>query len=247
MKPFKSIKGAPNNPLEQLLCRGDVWRGHSQRFIPKLTFDTGFAPLNDALLNKGWPQSSLIEIGQQNMGGNSEWLLLTPALLSMTSGYIVLLNPPALPFAQGLLQAGISLDRLLMVKTNSKTDFLSSFVELVRTEACEAVMAWQPQQTLNYTELRKCLLAAADGKGLYVLFRHAQLLQQSSPAPLRLLTQLQPADLHVQIIKQRGLLQASQPQAIKLPLPQLWQEQPQHRLLDQTPYTKPRSSLDSET
>lgn len=227
-----NITDNPSVTLEQLLRRNDLWRGRSANFAPQLALDTGYAPLNTALLNKGWPLGSLIEICQRNLS-HSEWLLLTPALLATEAGYIVLLNPPARPFAQGLIQAGLDLDRLLIVQTRNKADFLASFSELVRSDACDAVLAWQPSQPLSYTELRKCLLATADGQGLYVLFRAAQMQQQSSPATLRLFTDIQAGGLHVRIFKQKGVMQQQQSQAITLPLPQAWLKQLPHYLLDQ--------------
>lgn len=223
---------SPSADLEQLLGRPDIWRGHARSFAPQAILHTGYPALNAGLATDGWPLSSLIEVCQQNLS-HCEWLLLTPALLKTTGGYIVLLNPPALPFAQALLQAGLDLERILIVQTTNKADFLASFLELIRAEACDAVLAWQPKQALSYTELRKCLLATADGSGLYVLFRPASMAQQSSPAVLRVLTELKAQDLQVTIVKQKGLLQSQQPRPINLTLPSLWQGLLPHRLLDQ--------------
>lgn len=206
--------------LAQLLRRSDVWRGYSQQSVPRAALDTGYVALNGAFLHGGWPLGCLIEVCQQS---HSEWQLLTPALRGTHTGYIVLLNPPSTPFAQGFIQAGIDLDRVLVVQAEQKADFLASFTELARAQACEAILAWQPKQALSYTELRKCLLAAADGCGLYVLFRDESNQKQSSPAVLRLSTNLQSVDLQVRIFKQKGLLQKHSTQPISLPLPAPWQ------------------------
>lgn len=231
-----AIKHCANNPsapmLEQLLRRGHVWRGHSHHFTSQIALDTGHEPLNSVLLNKGWPLGSLVEVCQQNRN-HSEWLLLAPALLKSSRGYLVLLNPPALPFAQGLIQTGVDLERVLVVKTKNKKEFLASFKELARSDACDALIAWQPQQTFSYTELRKCALAAAEGEGLYLFFRQEDAQQQSSPAGLRLKTELQKTDLQITVFKQKGVAQGQQSRAIKLPLPAAWHSLPPHRLLDQ--------------
>lgn len=219
--------------LEQLLHRGDIWRGCDQLPLPRAVADTGFSTLNAALLNHGWPLSSLIEVCQQNLS-HSEWLLLTPALRAAPGGYLVLLNPPATPFAQGLIQAGINLDHILIVQTRNKADFLASFSELARTESCDALLAWQPQQSLSYTELRKCLLATTEGRGLYVLFRPTSARQQSSPAVLRIGTEMRAHTLEVHIYKQKGVLQTVRLPTIQLPLPSSWQGLPAHRTLGQT-------------
>lgn len=216
--------------LAQLLRRNDVWRGHSQQLVPQAALNSGYEALNAAFLHGGWPLSCLIEVCQQSHG-HSEWQLMTPALRCTSTGYIVLLNPPATPFAQGFIQAGIDLERVLVVQAEQKTDFLASFTELARAEACEALLAWQPQRALSYTELRKCLLAAADGCGFYVLFRDESAQKQSSPAVLRLTTSLQPGDLQVHIFKQKGLLQKHLTHPISLPLSAPWQGlPPRHQL-----------------
>lgn len=232
----------PIPPIEQLLERGDIWRGHEQRFASQTAVDTGYPEFNEELLFKGWPVSSLIEVCQQNLT-HSEWLLITPALLKTSGGYIVLLNPPALPFCQALIQAGIDLERVLVVRAEKKTDFLACFFELARASACDVILAWQPRQALSYTELRKCLLASADGSGMYFLFRPATLRQQSSPSVLRILTELTATHLHITIFKQKGMLQNHNAKPIAILLPEFWQGLMAHNLFgkklsDETPLPK---------
>lgn len=194
--------------------------------------DTGHEALNQRLLQQGWPVGSLVEVCQENACGQGEWLLLGPALSRVTEGQIILLNPPALPLAQGLLQAGVDVNRLLVVKVEHKRQFLSSFVELARSASCSTLLAWSPKQPLTYTELRKCLLASSDRPGLYVLFRHLQARLQSSPAALRLIAQIGAEALEVNIFKQRGML-ARKTQSLALPLPASWQGAAPHSWLDQ--------------
>jgi protein ImuA len=229
MTTLSSGASAPAT-LEQLLRRQDIWRGYAQRVTPSLALPTGFEDLDAVLLNQGWPLGSLIEICQQG-STQADWCLLLQALLN-SQGLIVLLNPPELPFAQGLIQRGMDLERLVIVQCDGRANFLHSFVELCRSGACDAVLAWQPKQALTYTHLRKCLLAADEAQGLYVLFRSVSAQQQNSPAALRLVLDMHASELHVTIFKQRGMLQ-KQDCVLKLPLPQAWQPQLPHRLLIQ--------------
>lgn len=246
---MKSGKRNSTNPpsLEQLLQRGDIWRGQSKHVAPHTALETGHEDLNDGLLQRGWPLASLVEICQTGAlngpgypGGHTsavsqgEWLLLAPALRQLADGYTVLLNPPALPFAAGLIQMGIDLDRLLVVTTETKTDFLASFTELVRTDICVALLAWQPRPGLNYTELRKCQLACSNGKGVYFLFRPISVRQQSSPAAVRLRTQLHPTSMEIHIFKQKGSLNRADEKSIYLPLPEHWQPIAPHANLDRS-------------
>ncbi len=221
--------------LEQLLRRGDVWRGHSQVFTPGEVVSTGHATLDPKLVGRGWPLGSLVEVCLPeafNRHGcfGGEWPLLTPAIkIFCESGtFVTLLNPPALPFASGLIQLGIPLDQLLVTHAASRQDFIASFVELSRSRHCAALLAWQPRHYLNYTELRKCQLACAEQQGLYFLLRPHRSKNQSSPAPLRLLLQLQAENLRVDIFKQKGRFNSGE---AVISLPPNWLPQTAHREL----------------
>lgn len=212
----------PENPapvsLEQLLQRDDMWLGHSQRFTTRAAVETGYEQLNEGLLNHGWPLGSLVEVCQHGMQG--EWQLFTPALLQMP-GLVVLLNPPAVPFSQAFIQAGIDLERLIVVTASAKDHFTACFIEACRASV-GVVLAWQPNESMTYTELRKCQLAASEGTGISVMFRPASAQQQSSPATLRVYAQIVPTGLEVTVFKQKGLLQTQQAKPIVLALPERW-------------------------
>jgi protein ImuA len=195
--------------LEQLLRRGDVWRGHSHAFIAQETWHTGFSDLDKALLNSGWPKQKLIECCCHYHTFTGEWLLFGPVLKNLCAhnadAYVMLLNPPALPFAPALIQLGLPLNQLLVVESHNKQEFLSGFLELTRSTHCVALLAWQQGFNLNYSELRKCQLACAEGAALYVLLRPPQAQTQSSPAPLRISLAYVHEALQLDIFKQRGL------------------------------------------
>lgn len=218
--------------LEQLLKRSDIWRGNSRALVPQPTLETGYAELNASLLNGGWPTRSLVEVCQKGLQ-QQEWLLFSPVLKAVT-GYIVLLNPPALPFCQALIQADIDLERVIIVEVANKADFLASFVELARSESCEVLLAWQQHQALSYTELRKCLLASNEGSGLCALLRPESAQQQSSPASLRVATEITATAVQIKIFKQKGILQQHKSAPIALPLPTAWKGLLPYHLLDQT-------------
>ncbi len=190
--------------LETVLRRQDVWRGFVPSFAAEDGVETGYPLLNAALVHSGWPPGALVEVCQDAGAASAEWQLLLPAL-RQARGFVVLLNPPALPFAAALVQAGLDLDRVLVVQTDDKPGFLKSYVELARTSVCDVVLAWQPAQTLSYTDLRKCALAGND-HSLCVLFRPFNALRQSSPAALRLACFWRRTQLEVRIYKQKGAL-----------------------------------------
>lgn len=237
---MKLVPPDPSLPqsLESLLCRGDIWRGHAHQAPPRVVVDTGFTALNERLVGGGWPVASLLEVCQPRMCHN-EWQLFMPAVISSQRGLVVLLNPPASPFAQALLQAGVDLERLLVVEAKSKADFLASFIELARSDACDAVMAWQPPQSLSYTELRKCALATQEGRGIYILFRPDTVRDQSSPAVLRVYLNIEVDQLELQIFKQKGELLVNR-SPISLPLPAAWKGLLPHHALDTLGKPKPK-------
>lgn len=224
--------------LEHLLQRGDIWRGARAAAHSNDGQDTGHPPLNAYLVHQGWPQASLIEINQQELG-HGEWLLLTPALRNNPHGLQILINPPALPFAQGLIQAGLDLDRLLIINAPAKNDFLAAFVEISRARACSHLLAWQPSQPLNYTDIRKCVLASNEGAGIYWLLRNSRTAPQHSPAHLRLRTRIYPEHLEVVITKQKGGDQALLNRPLVLPLPLEWMGYQPHAGLGTTPASRP--------
>ena len=228
----------PTPNLEQLLQRGDIWRGTKAFVHDNNGEDTGHPALNNSLVHKGWPRACLIEINLQEMG-HGEWLLLTPTLRNPAQGLQILINPPALPFAQGLLQAGLDLDRILIINAPAKNDFLAAFVEITRAKACSHLLAWQPQQVLNYTEIRKCVLASNDGSGIYWLLRNSRTTSQSSPAHLRLRTRIHPEHLEVIITKQKGGDQSLLNNPLELLLPREWMGYQPHANLGSDSDTHP--------
>jgi protein ImuA len=215
-----SCSASGHKALEALLSRKDVWRGSSQAFVAHKGVDTGFDELNASLLHKGWPEGCLVECGQAGFAAN--WFLMSHAcktILKERGGLMAVLNPPAMPYAQSLLQMGIPTQCMVVINTVSKSDFVACFIELSRSDACQVLMAWQPKQKLSYTELRKCQLATSERSGVYCLFRHSLAFTQSSPASLRIDTNIREQSLHLEIVKQRGRLPGHK---LELDLPSSW-------------------------
>ncbi len=221
---------SPPPTLDGILHRQDVWRGRRYQGTPRKGVDSGYALLNAELLHGGWPLGTLIEICQRPFQG--DWQLFLPALRAHDKGVIALLNPPAQPFSQAFIQADIDLERLLVINAADNADFLHCFTEVARSSDCAATLAWQPTKGLNYTSLRKCLLATAQSNAIHALFRPWVAQRESSPAALRIATKYIDNDLELFIFKQKGILRNSQPQPVRLPLPQHWQAAQPYSALD---------------
>jgi len=222
--------------LEQILHRGDVWQGHAGTRSQQPVTGSGYQALNAVLLHGGWPNGALIEVCQA--ANSAEWLLFGPAIRRLcqhSEARIALLNPPALPYAVGLRQENIPLDQLLVIRPQSRQDFITCFVELSQSRACQAVLAWQSGQAPAYSQLRKLQLGAAGQMGLYILFRPLYARQQSSPAGLRLVSRIEREQLTIRIFKQPGQLGSPVDDAgIRLSLPEHWLPCPTHRYLGDT-------------
>ncbi|MFT3930125.1 MAG: translesion DNA synthesis-associated protein ImuA [Spongiibacteraceae bacterium] len=207
-----------NPSLQQLLQRSDVWRQRDRHPVSNIARykSTGSVDL-DRALNGGWPRSALTELLIAH-GGIGELSLLMPLLteLSRQSQLQVWINPPFIPYAPALVQRGITLNSLLIVRGESQ-HHLWACEQALRSSGCGAVLYW-PARALRYPELRKLQVAAATQHAMGFLFRDFQASNQPSPAVLRL--QLNAIDtaaesqLTIRIVKQRG---SSSGQIITLP------------------------------
>lgn len=168
---------------------------------------TGFAELDAAFFDGGWPRSGLAEL-LCDTPGIGELRLLVPALAALASSeerWIAWVAPPFVPFAPALAAAGIDLAKLLLVRTDSSSDALMAMELALKTGDCSAVLGWLPEAHLGFSELRRLLIAARQGGTWGSLFRPANALRNASAAELRL--RLRPGAAHslrVDIVKRRG-------------------------------------------
>ena len=105
-----------NAALDALLkTQSALWRGRDQ-YNNDASISTGFSALDDALPGNGWSIGCLTELMcvQQGVG---ELSLLLPALQRITADdqWAALINPPHIPYAPALANAGIKLDHLLII------------------------------------------------------------------------------------------------------------------------------------
>ena len=88
-----------NASLDQLLQHPHLWRATAQRGFSGSGLSTGFATLDGALEQAGWPQDGLIELLSDQQGiGELRTLLPTPENPHAQRGPLGGLGSPA-PFA----------------------------------------------------------------------------------------------------------------------------------------------------
>ncbi len=186
--------------LEQLarLCHDGEWHRGLHPAAP-----SGFAELDASLPGGGWPVGAVSELLPEAVG-IGELSLLMPALsrLSRAERAIVWIAPPYLPYAPALAQAGVALERVLIVQACSAQESLWAAEQALRCPAVGAVLSW-PLQIAD-RNVRRLQLAAETGGSLGIVYRPAAALREHSPAALRLHLAPARAGLAVEIHKCRG-------------------------------------------
>ncbi|WP_020682598.1 translesion DNA synthesis-associated protein ImuA [Marinobacterium rhizophilum] len=190
--------------LEQLLERGAVWRASDTATEPRVAgVSCGHAELDQMLHGQGWQSGSLVEVLYETEGCG-ELRLLLPLLAMSTDRWVLWIDPPHIPYAPALKAAGVALERLLIVRSNSRRDRLWCLEQALKSGCCSAVLGWLGE--VPQAALRRLQLAAAEGGGLGFIFRSSTCRHQGSAASYRLLLEPEqaPDTLAVSVLKRRG-------------------------------------------
>ena len=203
--------------LAQLLSHPAIWRGGALGNVATPGVPTGFPALDAELPGGGWPAAALTEILPRHEG-IGELRILGPALASLSAHGrgLAWIAPPYLPYAPALQAAGIDPARLLVVRTRSPRETLWAVEQVLRSNACGAVLAWPHK--IAWPELRRLQLAPEGSQALAILFRPPRVAGEASPAALRLALDTCEGDLAVRILKRRGAV-CARPIAIDLGRP----------------------------
>lgn len=180
-----------------------LWKGRrysrGQSALP-----SGHARLDARLPGGGWPLGAVSEIVAASPG-LGEFSLLFPALaeLGARDQWVVLVDPPWIPYPASLRARGLRLERLLLVRTRDEKGSLWACEQALCSGHGGAVLAWP--QRIGFARVRRLQLAAEAHAKLAFLFRPESALREASPAALRL--QLEPGaqqNALVRVIKCRG-------------------------------------------
>ena len=200
-----------NDPLlNNLLLRQDTWRGRN-RSLRRHVITTGNENL-DRLLLGGWPVSALTELVTQQDGiGELSLLLPTVKHYASENKLCVWLDPPYQPYAPSLVNEGVPLDKLLIVRSKNSKEWLWAAEQSIRGKAL--LFAWANRAQPRYSALRKLQLAATESLAPVFLFSPPNALKAHSPALLRLeLESLEPNVLSVTLHKLRGKMPGAKTQ-----------------------------------
>jgi protein ImuA len=192
--PPSSVSTLTNHPL--------LWRG-KQVSHPVHTLGTGHASLDEALPGNGWPMGAVTELIHDTAGcGELSLLLPVLARLSQDNHWITMIDPPWVPYPSALYGNGLALEKLLLIRTQNRSESLWACEQIVRGISGGAMLAWP--DALSFGELRRLQLAAKGTQKTVFLFRDQKAVNASSPAALRLQLTPDDGDLQVRVLKCRG-------------------------------------------
>ncbi len=200
------------DPLEKLLQNPRLWRGRDQTSTSIWQgLPSGYPKLDRHLPGGGWPQHALTEILLEHYG-MGELQLLMPALARLSTpqdhevsdeaGWIAWIAPPFQPYPPALLQWGINLSRVLIVRPRQENETLWSAEQALSSGNCAAVLMWL--DTMDDYSSRRLQLAAEKGRSWAIAFRPLAALPKASAAALRI--QLMPGEkgTDLSVLKSRG-------------------------------------------
>jgi len=239
-----------------------LWRGREPNRSQR-TLGTGHARLDKRLPGGGWPMGALTEL-IASTHGLGEFSLLFPTLaeISHRGEWLVLIDPPWIPYPAALQGHGLALERLLLVRTASAGESLWACEQALRGSRGGAVLAWTEMtgyQAISFARLRRLQLAAEAGTKPAFLFRPGNVRQTASPAALRLYLQAgdsrlqdaagehRPGSTRIEILKSRG---QQNHQALWLPCRYPLARAESHPLgnwLNQAPGTKAQPATSGQT
>jgi cell division inhibitor SulA len=136
--------------------------------------------------------------------GNGEVSLLLPTLaqLSNQGQWIVLLDPPWVPYPATLYGHGVALERIMLIRTSSARESLWACEQVLRDIRGGAVLAWHDAP--GFAQLRRLQVAARNGLKTAFLFRSIASARQASPAPLRLQLEPDTRGTRITVLKCQG-------------------------------------------
>jgi len=181
-----------------------LWRGDQLGSAVARVFPSGFEALDAVLPGGGWPGHSLTEILIAH-SGTLEWRLLGSLLRDVCAAgrSVVLVGPPRQPHVPGLRLAGLNDKQLVWIQAETPAERLWSAEQLIKANACGALIAWLPQ--VRAEQIRRLQVLAAGCEAPVFVCRPASAAQESSAAPLRLLARVGlDWELLVDVFKRKG-------------------------------------------
>jgi len=182
-----------------------VWRGGELEHAVHATVPTGHAALDRELPGGGWPLGTLSEVLHDGVGiGEVGFLSGALARASGDDRLVAWINAPHVPYAPALDQAGVPLDRCVVIRPQSSEEALWAAEQALKSGACGAALLWLSNVKNQYAWLRRLQMAAEAGRAMAIFFRSTADEALSTPAHLRVVVSRENGELKVRIPKRRG-------------------------------------------
>lgn len=182
--------------LPDLLSRNAhrIWRG--QRARPTGGFiSSGYKAL-DSTIGAGWPTGTLVEVMAIGTGfGRASLLLPALATITQTGKTVAWMAANDRPYPPALLQAGVVVERVVIVDADDHRQRLWCAEQSLREPACGAVVMAETR-LLSDTLLRRLKLAAASTGCVCFLLRDERVAKSPSPASVRISVRSAPNSPH---------------------------------------------------
>ena len=130
--------------------------------------------------------------------------MLLPALRHVTADgqWAAFVNPPYIPYAPALSNAGVRPDRLLIIDSQDDANTLWAAEQVLRAGIFASVVVWVNKSAAQ--KQRRLQLAAEIGKTWATVYRPMRTSREHSPVSTRIALSLQGGHLSLDIIKVRG-------------------------------------------
>jgi len=193
-----------NPSLSHLLDDHRIWCARQQSRPGIRAMATGYRNLDGQLNGQGLPRGAVTECLLSASGiGELRWLVPLMQNLCEQGQMLFWVNPPWIPYAPALQQAGLPLSQLVVVQTERPEDQTWTLEQILRSPETGMLLAW-PRKALPGRTIRRLQLAAEDGDSIGMLMQPEQQASKHSLAALRLQLKAADDDLLVHICKQRG-------------------------------------------
>lgn len=123
-------------------------------------------------MSQEWQQTDVSSIASQSLG-KKELKQLAPQLaqLSQQGRWIVLISPPNIGYKQLLAQAGVRMDRVLLVHAKDEVETLWAMEKALTSGTSSAVIGWT--QCLDSKDQRRLKIVAKSARALGIVFENA--------------------------------------------------------------------------
>ena len=141
--------------------------------------------------------------------GIGELRLLVPALRALNQNegrWTAWINPPFIPYAPALREAGLDTGKILLIRPKTHKEALWALERACRSGSLSSALAWLDERQLTFKDTQRLQVAAKQGRTFTCLVRpnHAEIDASMAELRLGLSPAAKPGHLKVDVLKRRG-------------------------------------------